>query len=261
MNTAYPFDPKFKNHLLLALGLAVWIFCFLNFTEPLDIDDFSTSEKWMYLPFYGLVGAGTYLLILPVQRLLYNKKNKWGILNEFSFFIVMAIIGFVLARMVYLYIVVPDEEYPYDLPYFITDIYIPALSAILPIVIIGRWALGKYKEKKLEDQKIEIKGEGIYEGIRLQQNDVICIKADDNYVEVSYLDNHEAKKQLIRNKLLVVEKEHPWLLRTHRSYLVNPYHFIQWQNSGGKLQMEVTTQLEIPVSKTYTDRVKQEVAI
>lgn len=130
------------------------------------------------------------------------------------------------------------------------------MATILPIILMGRWAFGKYREKKLEEKKIEIQGEGTYEGLRLHLNDLVAIKADDNYIAVSFLDNNKLKKQLIRNKLSTIATLHSDLLRTHRSYLINPYHFLQWKMISGKLHVVLTSEIEIPVSKTYTDDTK-----
>jgi len=164
--------------------------------------------------------------------------------------------GGIIARLVYLNLIVPNEPNPYTLTYFIGNLYLPAMLTILPIVVAGRWAFGKYKNKKMEDQKIEIEGEGAYEGLRLLWNDLISVKADDNYIEVSFLDGAVLKKQLIRNKLSVISEAFPELLRTHRSFLINPYHFWQWKTQGGKPFMTLSNGIEIPVSKTYTQQVK-----
>jgi DNA-binding LytR/AlgR family response regulator len=127
---------------------------------------------------------------------------------------------------------------------------------ILPIIIIGRFAFGKYHEKRLEDQKIKIKGEGNYEGLRLQLNEVISIQSSDNYIEVFYVSGTNLKKALIRNKLSVIDEEFPELLRAHRSYLVNPYHFQQWKTENGKLFMLLNYNIEVPISKTYQKALK-----
>jgi len=74
---SYPFDPKLKHHIIIALALALWIFVFLFATEPLDINELNTSEKLMFLPVYGLVGAIAYLLQMPFQRWLYNRNKHW----------------------------------------------------------------------------------------------------------------------------------------------------------------------------------------
>jgi hypothetical protein len=67
-NKKHPFDPSVKHHLISALGLAIWIFVFLYFTEPLDISEFSSSEKLIYLPLYGVISAFCYFVFLPIQN-------------------------------------------------------------------------------------------------------------------------------------------------------------------------------------------------
>lgn len=76
MNTKYPFDSSYKNHLLIALGLTIWIFVFLYFTEPLDVNKFSNSDKLLYLPGYGILGGLSYILFFPVQNIIYTKNKK-----------------------------------------------------------------------------------------------------------------------------------------------------------------------------------------
>jgi DNA-binding LytR/AlgR family response regulator len=140
--------------------------------------------------------------------------------------------------------------------YHLKTVLIPAFSTILPIIIFGRFAFGKYKNKQTEAQKIEIKGEGNYEGLRLFLNDVICIQSSDNYVEVFYLSRTELKKSLIRNKLSALADEFPQLLRTHRSYVINPFHFSQWKTTNSKLFVLLSHHIEVPVSRTYQKDVK-----
>ena len=260
MNKSYPFDPSLKHHLAIAFGLAIWIFVFLYFTEPLDVHEFGTQEKLIYLPFYGLTGAISYIITLPFQRWLLQRSNgNWSLSNELFFFLVFIGIALIVTRSVYLYIIVLGEPNPYTLSYFILDIYIPVILTILPIVLAGRWAFGKYKQKKMEDKKIEIPGDGTYEGLRLLFIDLIVIKADDNYIEVSYLENKMLKKQLIRNRLSVVTQAFPDLLQTHRSYSINPYHFQQWKTENSKLFIILPFEIIVPVSKTFTSEVKSRI--
>lgn len=130
------------------------------------------------------------------------------------------------ARLLYLYIIVYNEPNPYTLGYHITSIFFPTLTVILPILVIVRFAFGKYKDKKLEEQKVEIKGEGQYKSLRLLLNDLICIQSSNNYVEVFYLDVNVLKKSLIRNTLSKESDSFPELLRTLRGLIINPFHFI-----------------------------------
>ena len=257
MNKKYPFDPSIKHHLIIAFVLAIWIFVFLYFTEPLDVNEFYDSEKLIYLPLYGLLGAFCYLIFLPIQNLLYIKNDKkWFVKTEVLFFLIFVLVSITIARMFYLYIVVLGEPNPYTLWYHLKSVLLPALLTILPIIIFGRFAFGKYKNKQTEAKKIEIKGEGNYEGLRLFLNDIICIQSSDNYIEVFYVSNNEIKKSLIRNKLSVIADEFPEFLRTHRSHIINPYHFLQWKTENSKLFVILFHHIEVPVSRTYQNNVK-----
>ncbi|WP_040281809.1 LytTR family transcriptional regulator DNA-binding domain-containing protein [Psychroserpens damuponensis] len=257
MNTKYPFDPSLKNHAIIALGLALWIFLFLFFTEPMDVNEFSDIEKLIYLPLYGLIIAICYLCFMPLQTGLFRKsKSNWKIKHELLFLLSFTLLSMTIARLFYLCIIVPNEPNPYPLWYHTKSIFLPALTVILPILIIGRFAFGKYKNKKLEEQKIEIQGEGNYESLRLLLNDLICIQSSDNYVEVFYLDGNELKKSLIRNSLSKVSIAFPQLLKTHRSFIINPFHFKSWKTEKGKHFLMLSQSIEAPISKTYLVDVK-----
>jgi DNA-binding LytR/AlgR family response regulator len=160
------------------------------------------------------------------------------------------------ARLFYLYVIVYGEPNPYTLGYHITSVFLTALTVILPILIIGRFAFGKYKDKKLDEQKIEIQGDGNYESLRLLLNYLICIQSSDNYVEVFYLDRNELKKSLIRNTLSKVSDSFSVLLRIHRSLIINPFHFKSWKTEKGKHFLTLAQNIEVPISKTYLENVK-----
>lgn len=257
LNKKYPFDPSVKHHCIIAIGLAIWIFVFLYFTEPLDVNEFGDDEKLIYMPLYGLMGAFCYLIFLPFQHYLYTKNEKnWYVKTELLFFLIFILVSICIARAFYLFVIVYGEPNPYTFWYHLKTVLIPAFLTILPIIIFGRYAFGKYKNKKIEAQKIEIKGEGNYEGLRILLNDLICVQSSDNYIEVFYLSGNEVKKTLIRNKLSVIADEFSELLRVHRSYIINPYHFKQWKTEKGKLFAELTSSIFAPISNTYKNDAK-----
>lgn len=258
MKSKYPFDPSLKHHLLIALGIAVWVFVFLYFTEPLDVSELERKEKLLYMPLYGVFTALCYLMTLPFQNWLYKRNMlKWSIHSELLQFLFLVVLGFVITRSIYYYIVIDQHPNAYTVGYFVTAIYLPGMLTIFPIIAIGRWSFGKYKEKKQEDLKIEIHGTGNYESLRLLMNDLICIQSSDNYVEITYREDDLLKKHLIRNKLADVENSRPELIRTHRSFLINPIHFKQWRTGNRKVIIVLSSNIEVPVSKTYQPRVEE----
>ncbi len=258
MNNKYPFDPSKSHHFIIAGSLALWIFLFLYFTEPLDVQEFNASEKLIYLPWYGLLGAFCYILLIPIQHYFYIKaKKKWKIIHEITFVFLFVIISFIITRTFYLYVVMIDIPNPYTFFYYLRAIFLPAVLIILPIVIFGRYAFGKYRNKQLEAKKIEITGTGNYENLRLLLDDLICVQSSDNYIEVLYFSDNTLKKSLIRTKISVIAKSFPDLIRTHRSYIINPFHFRQWKIEKGKFSIELSHEVCIPISKTYLSTVKK----
>lgn len=248
----YPFDPSIKHHLIATIGFAIWVFIFLFFTEPLEISVFSEVEKFIYLPLYSFIGAISYLTILPIQKSLFKKQNEiWLFRNEVSILIRILVIGFVLMWSLFYFFIQAIDVFS-----FLIFIFIPAALTLFPIIILFRWGLGRYHEKKVEDLKIEIQGAGNYESLRLLFNNLIFIQSADNYIEITYLESAIIKKALIRNKLSSIATDLPKLLRTHRSYLINTSHFKQWNNTNGKYGILLFNDIEVPVSKTYLKDVK-----
>lgn len=143
-NRKYPFDTSLKHHCIIATGLAIWVFVFLYFTEPFDVNQFDDEEMLIYMPLYGILIGSCYLIFLPIQYTLYKKhQQNWYVKSEILFLLIYTLISIVAARIFYLYAVVPGELNPYSLWYHLKTIIIPAFLTIFPIVIFGRFALGK----------------------------------------------------------------------------------------------------------------------
>ena len=86
--------------------------------------------------------------------------------------------------------------------------------------------------------------------------DIVCIQSADNYVEITYLEQDSIKNALIRTKISSIKNDFPKLLQTHRSYLINPFHFKRWQVKNGKTVLVLANDIDIPVSRTYIEEVK-----
>ncbi len=218
---------------------------------------FNTSEKLKYLPLYSLIIFLCYAILLPFQNYYYKKNNGiWHIKDESVFLIIFIINTFILTNYMFSNLV-----FAYELNFilsivFLKQFYIPAVLTLLPLIIIVRWTLGRYSQKRIARKKIEIKGSGNYDNLRINFNDLVYIKSSDNYIEVLYLESGIIKKAIIRALLKNIEKTFPNLLRTHRSYLINPFHFKQWNSGKNKLEVILKNDITIPVSKTYIENVK-----
>lgn len=115
-----------------------------------------------------------------------------------------------------------------------------------------------------EKLMIHFKGEGVKDNISIAVSDFIFAQAQDNYIELHYLKNGTLSKHLIRSSLSALQEqlEQDFLLRCHRSFLINLYnvHSIKGNQKDLKINMAYSDVI-IPVSRTYVadtlDRLKQ----
>lgn len=115
-----------------------------------------------------------------------------------------------------------------------------------------------------EKLMIHFKGEGVKDNISIAVSDFIFAQAQDNYIELHYLKNDTLSKHLIRSSLSALQEqlEQDFLLRCHRSFLINLYnvHSIKGNQKDLKINMAYSDVI-IPVSRTYVadtlDRLKQ----
>ncbi len=256
MNKLYPFHSKLQNHLWVTLGLILWVFLFLYFSEPFDINRFSNDEKTVLIPIYALIQGFCYGISLVYQSVIYRKQKQWWFKNEAIFLILLLSIGTILNFLFYKVVIVRNDPNTYSFFQYFKWIYLPAVAIISPFVIITRVMLGKLFNQKIENGKITIRGKGKYDFITLKLEAVLFIKSSDNYVEVNFIQNDKILKKIIRSTISDVEASFPELLKTHRSFLINTLHFIQFKTENKKLYIDLGFGNTIPVSRNLQSFVK-----
>lgn len=96
-----------------------------------------------------------------------------------------------------------------------------------------------------EKDKLEIKPE-----------ELLYIESADNYSNVVYIKNTHVNKQLIRSSLKRLETQitFPFILRCHRSYIVNLKQINHIKGNAQGYRIEFKTELSdtIPVSRSYS---------
>ena len=79
------------------------------------------------------------------------------------------------------------------------------------------------ENKPFENTLIILKSENGKEELKIQDSDLFYIESADNYSNIVFLERNKQKKTLIRNSLKQIEDQlkHPYIIRSHRSFLVN----------------------------------------
>jgi DNA-binding LytR/AlgR family response regulator len=97
--------------------------------------------------------------------------------------------------------------------------------------------------------------------LSIQQENLLYIESADNYVIIWYLNKNSVARFILRSTLKSLEERlgEAHVLRCHRSYLVNfdRIKIIRREKDGVNLDLGVEKVPNIPISKTYGDKVTQ----
>ena len=116
---------------------------------------------------------------------------------------------------------------------------------------------------KDKDEKflIQFKDERNELRFTLASDKIVYIESSDNYCIIKYINNNEVVDFLLRNSLkrLSEELKDTPIQRCHRSYMVNFEHIasLRKDNSEISLEFDVKGIKEVPVSKSYNDRIME----
>ena len=92
----------------------------------------------------------------------------------------------------------------------------------------------------------------------LKQKDILFARSENNYVFIYYLDDELVKKIMLRNTLSKVQKQALFLIKSHRSYLINPKKIVSLKvNSQNANLLLKSFDEKIPVSKTYFKKIQE----
>ncbi|WP_286755981.1 LytTR family DNA-binding domain-containing protein [Roseivirga sp. UBA838] len=115
------------------------------------------------------------------------------------------------------------------------------------------------REEGPKEEFISVKGSGNNESVAVRLVDLLCLKAHDNYVELSFLEQNQVKKKLVRGTLTNIFRQisHPEVVRCHRSYVVN-LHNVRSVVGHSSIELRlVCVSHPIPVSRSYREVVLQ----
>lgn len=255
MQRSFPLSTSLRQQLLIGLGVAIWTVLFLILLAPFDISDLSTQYKFLLLPTYGLLFMISYLLSLLLQKRLYQHYGKWQVWMELLFLFLFLSICFLLSTLYYRSPIMNGEM---SVPAFLQRQYIPIAIIISPLLLILRWVTGRYflRKQANKPQLLVFRGSLQKDVLQVPLEKVLFLKAADNYIEIYYRRQGETEQHLLRSTLKQASQTAPQLVRTHRSYLINPRHFEHWI---GNKEISVAGR-RIPVSKTYKARLKEVLA-
>ena len=244
----YPFYFEGRSLWTLLLILAVMGIVFQYFFKPFDV--YLPEHRMSFFAITVVHTANALLIILAgalVLKLLPGVTAFWNVGKEIVFLtaLILAIgVGqFLIRDLIY------DNPNNWSLGYLLEEVRNSFLVGILFISILLPINFNRliYQNQKKaaalhHDQKpknsarpVDIKTQVKQDDFTLNPSELIYARAEGNYVTLC-LDGKSEEKLIKRISLTELEnqlKAYPFIVRTHRSYLVN-LHFIRAINGNAQ---------------------------
>ena len=248
-----PINTRWRSQLKLSLFIAGWLIVFLVLIAPFDAAELSFKIRLLLLPPYGLLFIVAYLPAVALQNYLYRQLQYWNPLLEG----LIVLLNYSLCLpLCYAYYRTDLVRGDFSFMDFAATVFLPTLVIMSGLLIFGRWFISRRPEIKTivaEPEMIALSGDNKNDVLRLRPNQLVCINGAQNYAEVHYLQDGQLSKQLLRTTLTKLSQQAPDLLRVHRSYLINPAHFVRWEGTSAA----IFHSLEVPVTKKHREELER----
>lgn len=241
--------------------LCVFLSFIIIVLEPFDTDQFQADHRFLLLSGYGVLVFVVFVIQSCVENIWYSRLGKvWLVSHEIISTIVFCLFS---GHVLYLYNILVVNLKSCSLEsylHFLLSTVISMLPVFVPLMLYLRQKFGE-RIVPLPKNSFLLTGENKNEILRLEKEELLFIKAVENYVEICFVDkNKKIVSKTFRQTLSKVCEQAPFLERCHRSYLVNTNRIseIIGNSQSAKITFQVGEK-EIPLSKTYYKSIKNRV--
>lgn len=266
-----------KNNIIrLILFTAVFALGFINLYHPFgffETYEVTPSVFFMYSSLITLTGV----LVVVISRIImyyYCKKNDLSLI-QYGLWVLAEILAMASFFALFEKLALNDLK-PFDELMKVSALN-TSLVLLLPYTILWLYFSWTDKKKRLEqidheeisvptkkgmlsfhDEKGELK-------LSVQSDQLLYLESADNYVKIHYLNKGKITHFMLRNSLKNLDESlaNTPMIRCHRSYVVNfdKVKVLRKEKDGIYLAMDEENIPDIPVSKTYMERVMAKFAL
>lgn len=262
LNSQIRFTPSVKRKVLIGFILFVYLSFIVIVLEPFDTRQFEDENKTLLMAGYGFVAFLVYVIHSRLENIRYFKLSKvWTLKHEILstplFCLFVGSVAYLYNRWVVNFLSLDLKSYWR----FLSKTTLYMMPVFVPLMIYLRQALGE-KIIPIPETSFILTGENKNEVLRLEKEDLLFIKAVENYVEICFIEKNKAIiSKTFRQTLSNVSEQLPFLEKCHRSYLVNINSIkeIDGNSQAAKITFGIGEK-EIPLSKTYYKQIKNKVA-
>lgn len=262
LNRQIHFLASTKRKVLVGFILFVFLSFVIIFLQPFDTDQFESDHKLLVLSGFGILVFIAFIIYSSVENLWYARVRKvWRVSHE----IVSTGLFFLFSgTILYLYNGLLINQQNYSLLSHLRYLYTIVLLMIpvfAPVMLYLRQQFGE-RIIPLPGNSILLTGENKNEILNLEKEQLLFIKAFENYVEICFVDhNNQLVSKTFRQTLSTISLQMPSLEKCHRSYLVNLVTVKEILGNSQSAKIAFTHgEKQIPLSKTYYKQIKSRLA-
>jgi Response regulator of the LytR/AlgR family len=259
------------NIVRLIFFTAAFALVFINIYAPFGVETWYNVTRYQ-LFFYSSLIILTGVMVVVISRILMYQISKFKQLLIWQYLIWILAEIFFMAIFYTLYEMLILHDKRELLQVLQISIQNTALIILLPYSVL--WLYFSWKEKNDRLRAIA-QGEPLFDSskmvtffdekgilrLSLKVEHLIYIESADNYVIIHYFNKGKISKFMLRNSLKKLEElfANSEIVRCHRSYMVNfeKVKIIRKEKDGLKLELDLPSTLDIPVSKSYIESVMQ----
>jgi len=272
LNKPYPFNDDLKYNSIIIFFISVGVFVFLLLFQPFNISSLETRDKYYFMLGLGLITFFALSINLLFFTSIFNKlfsNTTWNIKKEILW---NTWILFTISTGYYFYCrKLGILEFEYNI---VITLILAAVFPISALIIINysrilrlHLKFANELNKKLKDNKqiqekiIHFDSDYQKDSLSIKVSLILFIRSANNYIEVFWKENEIIKSQLVRCSLTKAEeilKEHKFIFKCHRSYMVNVNHIekVEGNPQGYRLFFE-KVDFSIPVSKNFASKLNE----
>jgi len=260
-----------RNIVRLILLTAGFALVFINIYAPFGVESWFNVTRWQLFVYSSLIIL-TGVLVVVVSRVWMYYYVKSNVINYWLYltWIFAEVASMSLFYSLFELIFLKDSRFFPDL--LKISIQNTALVLLLPYSILWLYFSWEEKNERLAElaQTVQpqtdnsknmftfVDEKGVLR-FSLKLENLLYLEASDNYVNIYYLNKGKISHFLLRNTLKRLEEtfKSSEIIRCHRSYMVNceKVKVIRKEKDGLKLELEVPSAHDLPVSKTYIENV------
>ncbi len=253
------FAASIRRKVLIGLILCVYLSFIVIVLQPFDTSQFKADNKTALLSGYGILTFVVFIIHSSIENIWYFRIGKvWPVCYE-----IISILLFFLFSGTVLYLynrTVVNDGLNYTLITYWRFLSI-TVACMIPVFAPPMLYLRqKFGERIIPPAKnsIVLIGENKNEILKMEKEELLFIRAVENYVEICFIDkSKKVISKTFRQTLSNVSEQLPFLEKCHRSYLVNisTIKEITGNSQGAKISF-VVGEKEVPLSKTYYKHIK-----